>query len=74
MTIAIITDADRQRANAYETSIQKDCALIHLKAMFDCLWKRVETAHIEREFLEYLEEYELYDIDRARDIIASEEP
>lgn len=73
-----ITDADRKRiednGRAYETSIKKDCALILLKAQFDCLWKQVENCQISSEFCSYLEEYEFYDIDRARDILAGEVP
>lgn len=74
MTTSIITDADRDRADAYEISIQEDCAILHLKALFDCVWKRVEVAHVEREFLAYLEEYDLFDLDRARDLLAGEVP
>jgi hypothetical protein len=39
-----------------------------LKASFDLLWKEVEFEGLETEFCKYLEEYDFYDLERARDL------
>lgn len=44
-----------------------------IKAEFDLLWAKIEEADLETPFLKYLaEQYELYDFDRAAEIVREE--
>ena len=74
MTTSTIPESTKESYRAYERSIKHDARLEIITKQFEVLFNMVEIYQLRSSFDKLLEEYEYYDLDRAKDILASEVP